>query len=233
MKILLLAIGVLFFCGMRSSDKEIVGYVVDLRKQDLQLYWKNDSGEILGNIQRLKDYLARGHKRLLFAMNGGMFKADHSPVGLFIQQQRMITPLDTASGEGNFYLKPNGVFYITMNNTAGICRTADFPGGAEIRWATQSGPMLVVDGQLHPAFREGSANVNIRNGVGLLPGNRLLFAVSKAPINFYDFASYFKEQGCSNALYLDGFVSRAYLPEKGYEQMDGSLGVLIASDVAQ
>ena len=210
-----------------GQNAEIVSYIVDVRKQDLQFFWKNDSGEIIGNFRRLKDQLARKHKSLVFAMNGGMFKADHSPVGLFIQQQKVITPLDTASGEGNFYLKPNGVLYITMDNTVGICRTTDFPGAGAVRFATQSGPMLVVDGQLHPAFRAGSANVNIRNGVGLLPGNRLLFAISKTPINFYDFASYFKAQGCTNVLYLDGFVSRAYVPEKGWVQWDGDLGVMI------
>jgi uncharacterized protein YigE (DUF2233 family) len=93
--------------------------------------------------------------------------------------------------------------------------------------ATQSGPMLLIDGAIHPAFREGSSNLNIRNGVGLLPDNRLIFAMSGKPVNFYTLASWFRDRGCRNALYLDGFVSRTWLPEKGWTQTDGDLGVLI------
>lgn len=87
--------------------------------------------------------------------------------------------------------------------------------------------MLVTDGQIHSAFKEGSINVNIRNGVGLLPNGQLLFVMSKTEVNFYDFADYFRKAGCKNALYLDGFVSRTYLPGKNWEQTDGNLGVII------
>jgi uncharacterized protein YigE (DUF2233 family) len=87
--------------------------------------------------------------------------------------------------------------------------------------------MLVIDGKIHPEFKEGSKNVNIRNGVGILPDNRIVFAMSKSEINFYDFANYFKSLGCKNALYLDGFVSRTYLPEQNWTQTDGNFGVII------
>jgi uncharacterized protein YigE (DUF2233 family) len=86
----------------------------------------------------------------------------------------------------------------------------------------------MIDGQIQPAFKEGSANLNIRNGVGILPDGRIIFAMSKSGINFYDFAQYFKSLGCKNALYLDGLVSRAYLPEKNWAQTDGNFGVIIA-----
>lgn len=205
----------------------IISCIIDPRKQDLQLYYKDDSGHLLASIGHLKEYLERKDKKLIFAMNGGMFRPDNSPVGLFIQQQTTITPLDTLTGNGNFYLKPNGVFYLTKDNKAVICPTADFVDDGQIRFATQSGPMLLINGALHPAFRQGSPNLNIRNGVGLLPGNKLLFAMSKEPISFYDLASWFKEEGCQNALYLDGFVSRTYLPEQNWLQTDGNFGVLI------
>lgn len=87
--------------------------------------------------------------------------------------------------------------------------------------------MLVIDGKLHPKFNEGSKNLNIRNGVGILPNGNVLFAMSKKKINFYDFAQYFKKLGCKNALYLDGFVSRTYLPSKGYKTNGGKFGVII------
>ena len=215
------------FEPIQKIDDGMVSYVIDPGRQDVEFYWKDDRGEKIRSIQRLKDCLAGKHKRLVFAMNGGMFKADHTPVGIYIQQGRTIVPLDTSSGQGNFYLKPNGVFYITSDDKAGICGTEDFPGKRQIKFATQSGPLLVIDGLVHPAFREGSTNVNIRNGVGILPDGRLLFAMSKGPINFFDFAMYFKDRGCKYALYLDGFVSRTYLPEKHWEQLDGDLGVII------
>lgn len=213
------------------ADK-IISYTIDAGNQDCRLYWKDDSGQILGSIQRLKDYLGSKNRKLVFAMNGGMYKTDYSPLGLFIQNKTIITPLNTANASGNFYLKPNGVFYIKKDNTAGICSTGDFINDGQVVYATQSGPMLVTDGQIHPAFKKGSANLNVRNGVGILPGNKLVFAMSTAPINFFDFADYFKSMGCQNALYLDGFVSRTYLPEKNWLQTDGDFGVIIGVSVA-
>jgi len=87
--------------------------------------------------------------------------------------------------------------------------------------------MLVIDGQIHSAFKEGSTNLNIRNGVGILPNNKMIFAMSKKEVNFYDFANYFKNLGCKNALYLDGLISRTYLPAQNWTQTDGNFGVLI------
>ncbi len=56
-------------------------------------------------------------------MNGGMFEADNTPKGLYIENSRILKPLDTSQGSGNFYLQPNGVFYITQNNQLGIAET--------------------------------------------------------------------------------------------------------------
>jgi uncharacterized protein YigE (DUF2233 family) len=209
------------------ENDNIISFTVDTKAKNVELYWKNDKGEILRSIQNLKTFVESKNRELIFAMNGGMFRSDFSPQGLFIQQQREVSPLDTSSGNGNFYLKPNGVFYITTDNTPIICSATSFRKQAPIKFATQSGPMLVIDGIIHPAFKEGSANLNIRNGVGILPNGQVLFAMSKTPVNFYDFARYFKELGCKNALYLDGFVSRAYIPEKNWVQTDGNFGVMI------
>jgi uncharacterized protein YigE (DUF2233 family) len=206
-------------------DDKFVSFTVD--PASVNLYWKDDHGEILKSIQNLKAFVQSKGKRLKFAMNGGMFRKDNSAQGLFIQDHVTITPLDTLSGGGNFYMKPNGVFYITRKNEAVVCKTTGFADTGEIKIATQSGPMLVIDGEIHPTFKKGSANLNIRNGVGILPDNRIIFVMSKEAVNFYDFASCFKNLGCKNALYLDGFVSRMYLPEKKWEQLDGNFGVLI------
>jgi uncharacterized protein YigE (DUF2233 family) len=202
----------------------IISYTVDPAL--LRLYWKDDKGKPLGNLQHVKEHVEHQHKQLLFAMNAGMFKPDGTPVGLFIQDKLTVTPLDTSSGNGNFYLKPNGVLYITTDNKAVICQTAAFVND-HVKFATQSGPMLLIDGLIHPAFKKGSTNVNVRNGVGILPDGKLVFAMSTDGINFYDFAEYFKNLGCRNALYLDGFVSRMYLPSENWIQTDGNFGVII------
>jgi uncharacterized protein YigE (DUF2233 family) len=209
------------------NNELMVAYVVDAKKQKVDFYWKNDKGETLKSIQNLKEYVESKKRKLLFAMNGGMFKRDFSPQGLLIQNKKRLAVLDTSKGQGNFYLMPNGVFYITDENVPVVCETQSFIDNGKIKYATQSGPMLLINGQIHPAFREGSTNLNIRNGVGILPNGHIIFAMSKKEINFYDFAKYFQNLGCKNALYLDGFVSKMYCPEQNWEQTDGNFGVMI------
>ncbi len=216
-----------FVVKERTDDNLFITYEVDIKKSDLKLYWKDDDNETFKSIQNLKTWLEAQKRTLVFAMNAGMYMQDNSPLGLYIENKKELSHLNTASAHGNFYLKPNGVFYITTDNLPVICQTTDFVNKGKIKYATQSGPMLVIDGAIHSAFKEGSANVNIRNGVGLLPNNNVIFVMSKSEINFYDFASYFKKLGCKNALYLDGFVSRTYLPEKNWIQTDGNFGVII------
>ncbi|MCE3227882.1 MAG: hypothetical protein K0S32_2433 [Bacteroidetes bacterium] len=215
-----------FELKQNPPDSKILDYIADPKTQDIKLYWKNDSAKPLRSILNLKNYLEGKKKNLIFAMNGGMYMEDNSPLGLFIQEQKNVHKINKADASGNFYMKPNGIFYITTDKKAGVCKTEDFKNN-KINYATQSGPMLVIDGKLHPEFKEGSKNLNIRNGVGILPDGKILFAMSKEPISFFDFATYFKSKGCKNALYLDGFVSRTYLPEKNWLQTDGNFGVLI------
>ncbi len=217
---------VLSFTSINNKER-ILSYIVDPKVADIQFYWKDNHSKILGSIHNLERMLTDKNKKLLFAMNGGMYDKERAPQGLFIQNEIKIKSLDTLSGKGNFYLKPNGVFYITADNRAIICTTTNFINDGKIKYATQSGPMLLINGEIHPAFVERSKNLNIRNGVGILPDNKIVFAISKESINFYDFASYFKTLGCNNALYLDGFVSRAYVPEKNWIQTDGNFGVII------
>jgi uncharacterized protein YigE (DUF2233 family) len=195
----------------------------------IRLFLKNENGDNFRNFQKLRDWLSKRNEELVFAMNGGMYNKDLSPQGLYIENGKVMTKLDTTEkGYGNFYLQPNGVFYLTTDNVPFICKTNDFINYQNVEYATQSGPLLLIDGQIHPKFNDGSKNVHIRNAVGILSNGNLLFAVSKEKINFYDFAVYFKNKGCKNALYLDGFVSRTYLPLKHWEQFDGNFGVIIA-----
>lgn len=233
-KLFFIITSILFLTGLaafqiqkNADDNTIISYTVDPAKQDIQLYWKNDKNEILKSIQNLKTYVESKNSKLIFAANAGMYKEDNTPLGLFIQNGKTLEPLNTRNASGNFYLKPNGVFYLTTDKKAVVCETNKFSNSGNIKFATQSGPMLLIDGQIHSSFAKGSANLNIRNGVGILPNGTIIFAMSKTEINFYDFASYFKNLGCKNALYLDGFVSRTYLPEKHWTQTDGNFGVMI------
>ena len=225
--VLLVAVAALAFAWTHQDEDRFLSYQVNPKKHELKLYWKDDRNSNFGSIQNLKLWLESNKRKLVFAMNAGMYKQDGSPQGLYIENKKTLSPLDTSSGNGNFYLKPNGVFYLTITNTAVVCNTASFKGSGDIKYATQSGPMLVIGGQIHPSFKAGSANLNIRNGVGILPTGEVVFVISKVPVNFYDFAAYFKNMGCKNALYLDGFVSRAYLPEMNWVQTDGNFGGMV------
>jgi uncharacterized protein YigE (DUF2233 family) len=231
--VLLLTISILSFSFFIENKKSIIDddrfitYIVNPKKQKIEFFWKDETGSNFKNAENLKKWLQKKHRKLLFATNGGMYKKDHSPQGLYIENSIKKVEIDTTNGNGNFYLKPNGVFFITSNNIQTICNTDNFNQNKEIKFATQSGPMLISNGKIHSSFNENSTNLNIRNGVGILPNNEIVFVMSKKEINFYQFAAYFKSLGCKNALYLDGFVSRTYLPEKNWKQIDGDFGVII------
>lgn len=227
--LLILAIaGIVSFAKKNQGDgKRFVSYVIDPKKQELKFYWKDENKRNFKSINNLKLWLEKKNQKLEFAMNAGMYKKDNSPQGVYIENGKILSPLDTLKSDGHFYLMPNGVFYINNKNVPVICTTQKFKDNGNIKYATQSGPMLVIDGEIHPAFKKGSANLNIRNGVGILPDNTILFAMSKEEINFYDFSDYFKKAGCKNALYLDGLVSRTYLPKENWKQTDGNFGVII------
>ncbi|MFD2915160.1 phosphodiester glycosidase family protein [Psychroserpens luteus] len=214
--------------AQKIEDNRFVSHIVDLQKQTLKLYYQNEDSINFGNFKTLKQELLNKDQELVFAMNGGMYLKDGSPQGLFIENGITTKQIDTTKeAYGNFYLQPNGIFYLTKDNKGFVSKTTDFKFNSNITFATQSGPMLVIDGEIHPVFVKGSKNLHIRNGVGILPNGTLLFAMSKDLITLYDFAEFFKSLGCQNALYLDGFVSRTYLPKKKWKQLDGNFGVII------
>jgi uncharacterized protein YigE (DUF2233 family) len=209
-----------------ATEQQFISYTVNPKEETVKLYWKDNKQQIFKSIGNLREWLHNNKKELVFAMNGGMYTTDNSPLGLYIENGKTLTPLNTRTADGNFYMMPNGVFYITKDNIAAISTTSDFKD-KDISYATQSGPMLLINGKIHPEFKMGAANLQIRNGVGILPNNNIVFAMSEKPINFYDFATYFKKLGCKNALYLDGYVSRVYSPFQKWEQTDGNFGVII------
>ncbi len=194
----------------------------------IRMYWKNESGKHYNNFDKLRQQLNTKGDSLRFAVNGGMYTKNHTPQGLYIENGKTIQPLNTNTGHGNFYLKPNGIFLIDTEGAKVIETTKYTKHSSPTLFATQSGPMLIIDGNIHPAFNEGSKNLHIRNGVGIDTDGTAIFAISNEPVNFYDFAMLFKEQyGCQNALYLDGFVSKCYLPQLQRNDTGGNFGVMI------
>lgn len=193
----------------------------------LHFFWKDKEGKRYKSLENLKQQI--DPQTLLFAMNGGMYLKDGTPQGLYVSSKIQHTPIDTIQkAYGNFYLQPNGVFAIA-NDSAIVLTTKDFIAqNIKPSYATQSGPMLVIDNDIHPVFRKGSENVHIRNGVGINEDGNVVFAISNQKVNLYDFAALFKEQlKCKNALYLDGFVSKAYIPELKRSDAGGNFGVII------
>lgn len=199
---------------IRYRGKLYKVYVVKLRESNIQMVWKDSEGEPLSNFNRLKDHLQKQKREMIFAMNGGIFNPDLEPVGLYIEKGKQMRPINLKDGVGNFFLKPNGVFYIDDDDKAGIITADKFEqavAGREIRYAQQSGPQLLIDGKIHSAFTEGSVNQTVRNGVGIIDENTVVFAISQTRVNLHEFASMFKDKyACKNALYLDGAISEVY-----------------------
>jgi uncharacterized protein YigE (DUF2233 family) len=146
-------------------------------------------------------------------MNAGMYHDGLGPVGLFVEDGRQETPLNRADGEGNFFLKPNGVFFVRKDGSAGVMETTAYAaahpeGDPDIAHATQSGPMLVIDGKVHPRFEPDGASRFIRNGVGVRGDGTVVLAISRQPVSLGSFARLFKDElACPNALFLDGAIS--------------------------
>lgn len=221
----------LFACSSTPTSKSLfLSKTIDLKKDSLALFYLEESkNRPLGSFKGMKDQLNKENKNLTFGMNAGMFHPNKAAVGLYIEKGHEIFPLNREKGKGNFYMQPNGVFYWTKNQEANIVTTLNFKPDPNILYATQSGPMLVIDGALNKNFGEKSSSKHIRNGVGLLPDGRLLFVISTQKVNLYHFANYFKQQACKNALYLDGFVSKIYAPDLNEHKLGGSFGVMIGS----
>lgn len=183
-------------------------------KSDIRIYHRDYmTGEAYGSFANLSSALWRQHLFTVFAMNGGMYHRDLSAVGLFVENGVETTPISTSSGWGNFHLLPNGVFFI-QGNAAGVLETQAYVKAAiKPDFATQSGPMLVTDGQLHPRFLADSDSFKRRNGVGVSTDGTVHFVISSNPVRFYDFATLFRDRLDSrNALYLDGTISSMEIP---------------------
>lgn len=219
--------------GCRTETFRENSYTVcsfDPRDSDLRVFWRGNDGAPLRTFSALADEIASQDRNLVFAMNGGMYQEDLSPVGLLIIDGTELKRANTANVSGeivpNFYKKPNGVFFIG-DGEVGILETELFlDTRPAANFATQSGPLLVVDGDIHPAFIAGSAFRKQRNGVGVSSPTEAHFVLSQGSVNFYDFAQFFRDHLRSdNALFLDGGSAPGiYAPDLGRNDPPGHGG---------
>jgi uncharacterized protein YigE (DUF2233 family) len=197
--------------GLPETCRELafegVGYIVcevETGSYDLLLRRADEAGKPFGDLSKLA-----AAEPFIFAMNAGMYHKDFTPVGLHVEDGSEQSPLNLADAPGNFFLKPNGVFYVDQHDNAGVLESAAYAAaGIRPKLATQSGPMLVIDGSIHPRFEENGTSRHIRNGVGADGDKRAVFAISRGPVSLGSFARLFRDElGCRNALFFDGTVS--------------------------
>jgi len=202
---------------------------VNVGKEHLQLFHRDDTGQPFKRFDRLAPWLESRGQKLVFAMNAGMYHGDFSAVGLFVSGGQQVVPLNTANGVGNFFLKPNGVFVVTESG-ARVLESSEYPMLRErVVLATQSGPLLVRAGKLHPTFKPNSESRLFRNGVGVPSPDTALFVISEAPVSFYELAMLFRDKlHCPDALFLDGTVSSLHAPELKRSDSRMDLGPIIA-----
>ncbi len=221
--------------SVSKAGKKYRALTVDVKSANLALYYRDENKEPFRSFDQLSKWLSAKSERLVFATNAGMFGKGFFPLGLHVEQghvlQKMHLPkpgnnVDADTVVGNFDLPHNGVFRI-QEGKASIVETQKLAGVQDwesVQLATQSGPMLLIDGAINPGFNENSGNLKIRSGVGIVDDKTIVFAISDDPISFYDFALVFKEQfNCGNALFLDGAISKMYIYESDNDNIDESI----------
>jgi uncharacterized protein YigE (DUF2233 family) len=214
--------------NIRLNGGTINCFIVDPKIYCINTHLINPKGDYFHTFSALDAYFKSKKDSCEMITNAGMFEPNYQPVGLYIEAAKKVKNrlnTDTFYNSDNFHLYPNGIFFIDSNTipcikTTKAFRTLDSAYVKKIKIATQSGPMLIIDKTIHPKFSKISANDKIRSGVGIMQGNKVVFACTEYPETFYNFADFLKTIfSCDNALFLDGAISKMYL--KGYNQPDG------------
>lgn len=206
---------------IQDGDFEYRVVTIAPAREPLELRWKDAKGKPIASIQQLRDGSAVSGRRLLFATNAGIYDKLLRPLGLHVEAGKTLRNLNQVQGNegsGNFAIQPNGVFWVDANGQAGVDSTARWSEHPrEVVSASQSGPMLLIDGDINPKFDIDSNSRKWRSGVCAPTADRVEFVVSVAPVNFHEFARVFRDRlGCHDALYLDGTLSRIWTAGDGY-----------------
>ncbi len=218
-----------------QGDQVVDACLLNLSQDTVRMFWRGPDGSVLGTFDRLKTSLTAQDERLVCGSNAGIYGTDLHPIGLYIEAGKVLRKLNTRKeAYGNFYLQPNGVFLLA-DDEAVILTTDEMAAewGTRlpfIRYATQSGPILLRNGQINPLFKQGSDNRVVRNAACTLAAGTFALVKSRFPINFYDFARQLHDTlKCRDALYLDGSISQLYPFESGSRNQH--FGVIIGATV--
>lgn len=217
-------------CAPRDFEgSRFVVCTFDAARDELRLVARDESGVYLRSFEALGAYLGRDARRVRFAMNAGMYDDGGAPIGLFIAEGAEEEDLSRTDGPGNFHLKPNGVFWQSETGDVHVDATDAYAAEPRAaRWATQSGPMLVIDGQLHPQFQQDGPSRYVRNGVGVRDDRTAYFVISSGVVSFGRFARFFRDElQCNDALFLDGSVSSLWSPELERRDETSDLGPML------
>jgi uncharacterized protein YigE (DUF2233 family) len=216
-------------CEQRSFEG--AGFTIcryDRRRDEIALILDGPGGP-MRSLAALETQLGPRAPRLRFAMNAGMYGEDGNPIGLYVEDGRERHAINRRRGPGNFHMLPNGVFSVAADGRVAVLTTARHDPASRPRWATQSGPMLVVDGRLHPGIQDNGPSLHVRNAVGVDSADTAWFVISDGAVSFGRMARFFRDVlNCRNALYLDGSVSSLWDRLAGRRDTRTDLGPLIA-----
>lgn len=205
----LLIIAVQLLSGVTKVEKYKTT-IVDLNKHELTLHWKNEKGEPYKSLFAIKKALEDRKQNILALTNAGIYGKDYAPLGLHIENRTVLRKLNKAKGGGNFFLKPNSVFLIDAKGPK-IVRTEELKKTDGIILATQSGPLLFDQKGIHPKFKKDSKSKYLRNAIGIRKDGKVVLALSRIPVTFWELSSYMKdEMECETAMYLDGAISQMW-----------------------
>ncbi|HEV2816985.1 MAG TPA: phosphodiester glycosidase family protein [Allosphingosinicella sp.] len=181
------------------------------------------------SLAALDEQLGPRAAALRFAMNAGMYDEEGGPIGLYVAEGEERHALNRRRGGGNFHMLPNGVFTVDREGRVAVVPSADYDPATRPRWATQSGPMLVIDGAFHPAIQPNGQSLHIRNGVCVAGPDGAWFAISDEPVSFGRLARFFRDGlDCRDALYFDGSVSSLWDRPAGRRDARAELGPIVA-----
>ena len=196
-------------CQLTDPKLTLQSYTVDAQRERIMMYWRKPDGKAYDSLRGLLGEINRDG-RVRMAMNGGIYDKAYAPLGLYIENGQKKVAVNRASGGGNFFIKPGGVFYLRGQH-AGIVSLDKLKSTKGMDYAVQSGPMLIENGVINWRLKPSASSRKLRNGVGLTEQGKVVFMLSERETNFYDFACYAKSRlNVRQMLYLDGTISKMY-----------------------
>ncbi len=156
----------------------------------------------------------------LIAINGGFFTPEHAPLGLRIQNNKEINKIKWTNWWHIFQMKAAKPAVITKQ---------EFQMAPDIEMAIESGPRLLMNGQITAQLKQGAAE---RSAICTTMDEKIIIAATElAPMSLGEFAAFMKKIGCNDALNLDGGSStQIYAKIKDFSLNRSSI-VLVADGI--